>query len=185
MVNFIESSSDEPLEGTAEFFHLSIIHCFGLSLVLGPDTFGNFISPDLLWILAIKPVFMIEFVPFPREELAVTPSLLVAEVEELVTELTGVEGSEKLEVGDSDELAAKLLGRSPPKDRVDYGAFLDGLHLVVPHHLTLGTIFISCDLTSIAEAISKLALVDQSVGELDILILNLVAIDMIFRNRGD
>ena len=173
------------MEGASELFHLSIIHCFGFSLVLGPNAFGNLITPGLLWILAIKPVFMVKFVPLPREELTVTPVLLVAEVEELVTELTGVEGSEELEVANSDELAAKLLGCSPAMNRVDDRALLDGLQLVVPHYLALGAIFISSDLTVIAEAFPEFALVDQSVGELDILVSNLVSIDMILCDRGD
>ena len=79
-INFFQSSSDEPLEWTAEFFHLSVVHSLCFILILRPNAFGNFITPDLLWVLAIESVFMIKFVPLPGEELAVPPALLVSEV---------------------------------------------------------------------------------------------------------
>ena len=126
---------------------------------------------------------MIEFVPLPGEVLAVPIMLLVAEVEELVTELAGVERSEKLDVGNSDKLSAKFLGRCPAKDPVDDGALLYGLHLIVPHHLALIAICIFRELSIIAEL--NFALVDKSVGEPDIFIFKLVAIHEILRNRED
>ena len=178
-----QSSGNEPLEWTSEFFHLSIVHSLGCILVLRPNTLGNLIAPDLLWVFSVKSVFMIELVPLPGEELAVPPGLLVSEVEELVTELTGVERSEELEVGNPDELSTKFLGRCPAKDRIDNGALLYGLQLLVPHLLAFVAICISSGLTSIREL--YLALVDKFVGELDILILNLVAIHVILRNRED
>jgi len=171
------------LEGTAEFFHLSVVHSLSFILILRPNALGNFITPDLLWVLAIEPVFMIEFVPLPGEELSVPPWCLVSEVEELVTELTSVEWSEKLEVGDSNKLSAKLLRSCPAKDRVDGRALLNGLHLIVPHHLAFGAICISRDLTIITEA--YLALVDKLVGEPDIFIFHLVTICVILCDRGD
>ena len=178
-----KSSSDEPLERTSEFFHLSIVHSLSCILILRPNTLGNFIAPDLLWVFTVKSVFVIELVPLPGEVLAVPPGCLVSEVEEVVTELTCVERSEKLEVGNPDELSAKFLGCCPTKDRIDNGALLYGLQLLVPHFLAFVAICISSGLTSIRELYP--ALVDKSVGELDILILNLVAIHVIFRNRED
>jgi len=112
------------LERTSEFFHLSIVHSLSCILVFGPNTLGNFIAPDLLWVFSVKSVFMIELVPLPGEVLAVSPGLLVSEVEEVVTELTCVERSEKLEVGNPDKLSTKFLGCCPTKDRIDNGALL-------------------------------------------------------------
>jgi len=53
----------------------------------------------------------------------------------------------------------------------------------VPHFLAFVAICIRSGLTSIRELYP--ALVDKSVGELDILILNLVAIHVIFSYRED
>ena len=139
------------MERTSEFFHLSIVHSLSCILVFGPNTFGNFVTPDLLWVASEKLVILIELVPLPGEVLAVPPGCLVSEVEEVVTEFTCVERGEKLEFGNQDELSAKLLGCCPTIDLVDNGALLYGPQLLVPHFLACVAICISSGLTSIRE----------------------------------
>ena len=171
------------MERTSEFFHLSIVHSLSCILVFGPNTLGNFVAPFLLWVFTVKSFFLIELVPLPGEVLAVPPVLLVSEVEEVVTEFTCVERGEKPEFGNHDELSAKFLGCCPTIDLIDNSALLYGLQLLVPHFLAFVAICISSGLTSIRELYT--APVDKSVGELDILILNLVAIHVILRYRED
>ena len=125
--------ADEPGEWAVVCALLVHVDLVGFLIVIGPETFRNFISESSFFIASEECVF-VKHSCFLRPVLAIATDLSVLEVESCISFNTGVEVSEKNNVGDMLHGIAKLFRISIGLDLEDGFTFLDSLQLIPEHN---------------------------------------------------